>query len=101
MKAEELHEGKMIIAVGIVVGCLAILGTALYALGFRDFLDVNPGDTARISEGLLMVRSGSVDMYLVQRGEDYVAFDAGASAKDVRDGLKRLGVDPRTVKAFF
>lgn len=92
---------KTIIVAGVVVGCLAILGAAVNAIGLGDFLGGDPGQTARINERLLMVRSGNVDMYLVQSGEEYIAFDACDSLETEAEGLKKLGVDPQAVKALF
>lgn len=62
---------------------------------------MTPVDTGPLTEEVFALRDNYVNMYLVRTGNVYIAIDAGIKPESVMSELKKLDIDPDSVKAVF
>ncbi len=90
-----------LIAIGVVVGILTLLVTAI---GFKFKAEVNkmhPLETKEITSGVYAVNDGIVNMFLVKGKEGFIALDAGNKTENIQQEMKKLNIDPEKVTAVF
>lgn len=67
----------------------------------RQFFFPGLLDTGPVADGLLAIRQGMVNLFVVQAPGGLLCFDAGVSVAGVRCGFRVLGLDERQVAAVF
>jgi hydroxyacylglutathione hydrolase len=60
---------------------------------------MTPVETSQLTDDVFAIKTKYVNMYLVRDGDHYLAIDAGIRKGAVKDGLKKLDIDPDRVKA--
>jgi glyoxylase-like metal-dependent hydrolase (beta-lactamase superfamily II) len=61
----------------------------------------SPLPTGEVADGVTAVRTGPVNLFVVAKGPDMIAIDAGFGPLAVRRELARAGVDPRGIGHVF
>ena len=57
--------------------------------------------TGRISENVSAVKTGTVNLFLYEKGSDRIAIDSGFGTSILRRELSFLGVDPNEISSLF
>jgi hydroxyacylglutathione hydrolase len=70
-------------------------------LAVSDKLGLKPVETGRIMENLFAVRTGTVNFFVYNSGEQIICFDAGFGKTSVNAELKNLEIDPLKVTHVF
>jgi len=87
-----------------VVSTIVLIVAILGVFAFRTALATNkmsPADTGQVAPNVFAVRDGFVNLYLMDSGDGYVAFDAGRSPDRVLEEMASLSIQPDRVKAVF
>jgi hydroxyacylglutathione hydrolase len=91
----------------IVIGFLALVvvfvlfaGWLAYRMNAEQKV-LRPIPTAMVTAGVYAVQDGTVNLFLVNDGDDCVVIDAGNDIKSVEKGMRSLNFDPAKVKAVF
>jgi hydroxyacylglutathione hydrolase len=91
----------------IIIITLSILGFIILCVGgfagwfFYQFRDMQPIETAQISDSIFVIKGDISNMYLLKKNDTFVAFDAGDDPKKITKGCQSLSIDPSAVKAVF
>jgi hydroxyacylglutathione hydrolase len=75
----------------------SIVTHTMSQLDFR----LKPIATGSVNEHLSVVRDRNANLYLYQRNDTLIAFDAGYGGSVLRRELEKLSVDPNAVAALF
>lgn len=90
------------VKVVIVAAIGMVLGVALFAGWFAfQMRDMHLLDHAKIDDDLYVVKGGMSNMYLMNSGDGYVAFDASDNQQKLIAGCKEMSIDPAAVRAVF
>lgn len=92
---------KVMKVTAIVVGCLVLVVGGFVGWFFYQMRELEPLDTAKISDSIFVIKGGMGNLYLVKNNDAYVAFDAAENPKKILEGCKALSIDPSEVKAVF
>lgn len=92
---------KVMKVTAIVVGCLVLVVGGFLGWFFYQIRELEPLDTAKISDSIFVIKGGMGNLYLVKNNDAYVAFDAAENPKKILEGCKDLSIDPSKVKAVF
>ena len=87
-----------------VVSTIALIVVLLGGFAFRAKLEtdkMSPAETGQVAPDVLAVRDGYVNLYLMDSGDGYVAFDAGRSPDVVLEEMTSLSIRPERVRAVF
>ncbi len=83
------------VALLVVVACAFILRLRL------ELRKLSPLPSGRILDNVYAVRDGHMNFYLIQRGDRYIAIDAGQNLSGVERELIRMNIDKNKVIAVF
>lgn len=90
-----------LVAFGAVVGFLFII-VGLFLLRMKlELRKLTPVATGRVAETVYAIRDGSVNFYLVQDRDHYIAIDAGQNATIVAQELAKMNIDRNRVTAVL
>ncbi len=62
---------------------------------------VKPIETGKITDKLLVVRTGTANFYIYKSGEDMVCFDSGFGKSQINRELNNLDIDPKSITHLF
>ena len=80
-----------------VVSTIVLIVAILGVFAFRAALATNemsPAETGQVAPNVFAVRDGFVNLYLMDSGDGYVAFDAGRSPDVVLEEMASLSIQP-------
>lgn len=93
---------KMILIIpGSIIGVVIlfiIIGVILMSL---ETGKMNPCETREVIPGIIAVKDGFVNLYLIKGREKYIAVDAGTRKKNITAELQKLNIDVHTILAVF
>ena len=90
-----------LIGFGAAAGVLVVIFALLMIRFNSETKTMSPLSTGLITDGVYAVKDGYVNMYIMKKGDDCVAIDAGQDADAVSRELTKTLIDPGTVKAVF
>lgn len=64
-------------------------------------LHLSPIQTGRISDNLYVVKTGTVNFFILKDDEHVICIDAGYGKDLILHGLHSLGIDPRSITHLF
>ena len=79
---------------------VVLLGVYLFRVA-SETGNMTPVETGQVAPNVFAVRNGIVNLYLMDSGDGYVAFDAGSDPEVVLEEMASLSIDPDQVKAVF
>lgn len=91
----------------VIIGIAAV---ALLLAGFFGFTlfrfnaetkTMSPLATGVIADGVYAIKVKYVNMYIMKKGNDCIAFDAAQDPETVKQELSKIQIDPEAVKAVF
>lgn len=92
---------RILIGAGILI---AILVLTVLGFGFKmksELKKMHTIETKEVVQNVFSVKDGFVNMFLVKDSDKYVAIDAGADIKVIRNELNKLKIDTAKVVAVF
>jgi len=92
---------RILIGIGIVIAILVLI-VAGFGLKMKSELKkMHVAETKEVVSGVYAIKDSFVNMYLVKDSDNYVAIDAGADVKTIRNELNKLKIDSANVIAVF
>ena len=91
----------------ILIGTAVVIAfLVLTAIGFglkmkSEVKKMHVIETMEVIPTIFAVKNGFVNMFLVKENDNYIAIDAGADYKVIKDELKKLNIDTAKVVAVF
>jgi len=86
----------------VILSCIVIISLIIFAIPVIVTMSrFSPAPTYSITPDFFAVKDGFVTVFVHKSGDDLICFDAGNKFKGVREGFKKLGLDPLCVKAVF
>ncbi len=92
---------RILVGIGILVGLLVIvIGGFMYKFS-SETGKMKPVETGNVTEKVIAIKNGFVNMYLIKDSTNYIAIDAGEDLKVIESELKKLNIDPSKIEAVF
>jgi hypothetical protein len=92
---------RIVVAVVSTVGLIVVLLGVLLFVAFSETGKMTPVETGQVAPNVFAVKDGIVNLYLMDFGDGYVAFDAGSDPAVVLQEMASLSIQPDEVKAVF
>ena len=87
----------ILIGVGTLVLILAIVLGGFVLKMKSEMKKMKVIETGEIAPTIYTVKDTFVNMFLVKDSDNYVAIDAGNDLKAIKEGLKKLNIDPEKI----
>jgi len=91
----------------ILIGFAVVIGLfILIAVGFglkmkSEVKNMHVIETKELVKDIFAVKNSFVNMFLLKDSDNYIAIDAGADEKVIKEELKKLNIDTAKVVAVF
>jgi len=92
---------RILIGTGIVVVLLALVSGGLMLKMKSEMKEMNVIATKEVVQHIYAINDTFVNMFLVKDSDYYVAIDAGNDLLVITEGLKKLNIDPKKVRAVL
>lgn len=92
---------KILIAIGILVGVIVILGGFYLYKNKAEISKFHPNETKEVVAGIYSIKNNYVNMYLVKNGDSYIAIDAAIEQQNVKQEMDKLKIAPEAVTAVL
>ena len=91
----------ILIGIGVIIGLL-ILTAVGFGLKFNsETKKMHVIETKEVVHNVFAVKNSFVNMFLLKDSDNYIAIDAGADDKIIKEELKKLNIDTAKVVAVF
>ncbi|RPH30082.1 MAG: MBL fold metallo-hydrolase [Bacteroidales bacterium] len=83
---------------------LALLFLFFGWYGYRassEMKKLRPVETAYLIDSIYTIKDDIANVYLIKNGNSYVSIDAGNSAEGIKEGLKKLNINPDDIAAVL
>ena len=91
----------ILIGIAVIIGLL-ILTAVGFGLKFKsETKKMHVIETKEVVHNIFAIKNNFVNMFLVKDSDNYIAIDAGADEKVIKDELKKLSIDTSKVVAVF
>ena len=91
----------ILIGIAVIIGLL-ILTAVGFGLKFKsEVKNMHVIESQEVMPNVFAVKNGFVNMFLVKDSDNYIAVDAGADEKVIKEELKKLKIDTAKVIAVF
>lgn len=97
---KEFFRKLLWVLVGIV-SLIAVFMVIYLIISGSAMKKMMPVETRQVTDDVYSVRTKYVNMYLVKDGGHFIAIDAGIKKGAVKDELKKLEIDPGSVRAVL
>jgi len=91
----------ILIGIGIVIAILVLTAVGFGLKMKSEVKNMHVIETKEVAKHVFAIKNGFVNMFLVKDSDNYVAIDAGADAKVIKEELKKLSIDTDKVVAVF
>ena len=92
---------RILIGIGVVIGALLLIAVG-FGLKFKsETKKMHVIETKEVVQNVFAVKNDFVNMFLVKDSDNYIAIDAGADDKVIKEELKKLSIDTAKVVAVF
>ena len=91
----------ILIGIGIVIAILVLTAVGFGLKMKSEVKNMHVIETKEVAKHVFAIKNGFVNMFLVKDSDNYVAIDAGADAKVIKEELKKLSIDTAKVVAVF
>lgn len=88
-------------AVLIIVSCVVVIAAGLTFLYFRMMSLMPVSSTGMVTPGVYALKDSFVNAYLITDGTNTIAIDSGLNTNNLAAQMKKLAIDPASVKAVF
>ena len=92
---------RILIGIGVIIGILVLTAVGF---GLKMKSEVNKMhviETGEVVKNVFAVKNSYVNMFLVKDSDIYIAIDAGADKKVIREELEKLHIDTAKVVTVF
>ena len=86
---------------GILIAVLVLIATGFIFKMKFELKDMKVVETKELTNNIFAIKNTYVNMFLVKDIDNYIAIDAGADTKLVREELKKLNIDSLKVNAVL
>ena len=92
---------RILIGIAILIGLIILIAVG-FGLKFKsEVKNMHVIETKEVVKGVFAIKNGFVNMFLVKDSDNYIAIDAGADVKVIKEELKKLNIDTSKVVAVF
>ena len=92
---------RILTGIGVVIGILVLTAVGFGLKMKSEVKNMHVIDTKEVVSNVFAVKNGFVNMFLVKDSDNYIAIDAGADDKVIKEELKKLNIDTAKVVAVF
>jgi hydroxyacylglutathione hydrolase len=92
---------RIIVAAVSTIGLIVVLLGVLLFVAYSETGKMSPVETGQVAPNVFAVKDGLVNLYLMDFGDGYVAFDAGSDREVILEEMASLSIQPDEVKAVF
>jgi glyoxylase-like metal-dependent hydrolase (beta-lactamase superfamily II) len=86
---------------GILIAVLVLIATSFIFKMKSELKEMKVVETKELTNNVFAIKNTYVNMFLVKDSDNYIAIDAGADIKLVREELKKLNIDSLKVTAVL
>lgn len=91
----------ILIGLGTIITILVLLVVGFWLKMKSELKDMHVSETKEVVSGIFAIKDSYVNMFVVKDSDNYIAIDAGADIKTIRNELKRLNIDSAKVVAVL
>jgi len=92
---------RILIAIGIVIGVLALAYGGLYLKLKSEMSGFTPMETGKIVDDIFVVKDDFANIFIIQDSAQYIVIDCATDPSIVAEQMKKLGISPDEVAAVF
>jgi len=92
---------RILIGIAIFVGILVLIVVGIGLKMKSELKKMHVIETKEVVQNVFAVKNSFVNMFLVKDSDNYIAIDAGADNKVIKEELKKLSIDTAKVIAVF
>lgn len=92
---------RILITVGIIIGIIVLLIAVLMLKVRSETRKLTPVNSQEIVNGIITIRDGYSNMYLIKDMDYYIAVDAGNKMNITKSEFEKMQIDPHLVKTIL
>lgn len=92
---------RILIGIGSILVILILIAGGFGLKMKSEIKKIHATETAEVIPRVFAIKDSFVDMFLIKDSDNYVAIDAGADVKTIRNELNRLNIDFSKISAVF
>jgi len=92
---------RILIGVGSIILILVLIAGGFGLKMKSEIKKMHVMETSEVIPGVFAIKDSFVNMFLLKDSDSYVAIDAGADIKTIRNELSKLNIDSSKVSAVF
>ena len=92
---------KILFILGAMIIVVLLFFVSYFLRARSAIKKMTPVATMQITDDVYAIKDSYVNMFLVKDGKYFIAIDAGNTRRVVKDELKRLNIDPDSVRAVL
>lgn len=91
----------ILIGIGIIIAILVLIVIGFGLKMKSELKNMHVAETKEVASGIYAIKDSYVNMFMVKDSDNYVAIDAGADIKTIRNELNKLNIDSSKVVAVL
>lgn len=92
---------SILIGIGIIIVILVLMLAGFWLKMKSELKNMHVSETKEVVSGVFAIKDSFVNMFIVKDSDNYVAIDAGADVKTIRNELDKLNIDSSKVVAVL
>ncbi|HEY6915230.1 MAG TPA: MBL fold metallo-hydrolase [Paludibacter sp.] len=92
---------SILIGLGIIIAILVLILAGFWLKMKSELKNMHVSETKEVVSGVFAIKDSYVNMFMVKDSDNYIAIDAGADIKIVRNELNKLNIDSSKVVAVL